>query len=173
MTIKHFFVPSINSLIVQEMLLPDLAKVVHVLNFDTGTINQAELPESNIKGVRPNTSEILTLAAHSREWFLFDLLDGKTRKVCTFGDDFHVSLDGNYFLPMNLSQVGLVDLETSTLLDLKNKRHFCKYATRVQIVTGIHFDPERLCLFILLRKNLELSFSAMKNELCLKLTVSG
>jgi hypothetical protein len=172
MTVSHFFIPAMNSLVVQEMVLPDLANVVHVIHFETGKISQVELPEGDIQGVRPNTTELLVLARHLREWFLFDLLDGRTQQICDFGDDFYLSSDGNYFLPMDFSKVGLVDLETGTLLDVKNKRHFSRYATRVKIVQGLYFDPERFCLFVLLMKKLELSFSSMKNEVCLSLTMT-
>ena len=180
MIIKHFFVPKINSMVVEE-LVPNPRRqfdiVVQRISFDTGATSRVDIHGDRIRGVRTNAAELIVQLEQSNsshwEWALFDLLKGKRRSVFKGGNEFYLSADGNLFFPVDgASQIGLVDLVTGQRLDAKNKRHFSRYATKVKILHVIHFDPEQPCLFVLLMKQQELSFAKLKNEVCIELTVT-
>jgi len=181
MIVEQFFVPKINNLVVEE-LVPNPRRlfdiVVHRISFDTGATSRVDLHGYRVKGVRTNTTELIVQLEQSDstewQWSLFDLHSGKRRPVVyTGGSEFYLSADGNLFFPVeSSSQIGLVDLVTGIQLDAKNKRHFSRYATKVKILRVIHFDPERLYLFVLLMKQQELSFASLKNEVCIKLMVT-
>lgn|GEM_PF-1965240 len=180
MIFKQFFVPKINSMVVEELVprprrLFDI--VVHRINFDTGETSRVDLHGDRIRGVRTNTAELIVQLEQSNssywEWILVDLLQGKRRSVIKGGNEFYLSADGNLFFPVDAaSQISLVDLVTGQRLDAKNKRHFSRYATKVKILHVVHFDPEKPCLFVLLMKQQELSFAKLKNEVCVELSVT-
>lgn len=179
MIFHHFFVPTINSMVVEE-LVPDarfFETAVHRISFDTGATSRVELHGDRIRGVRTNTAELIVQLEQSNsshwEWALFDLLKCTRKPVFKGGNEFYLSADGNLFFPVDgASQIGLVDLVTGQRLDAKNKRHFSRYATKVKILSVIHFDPEQPCLFVLLMKQQERSFATLKNEVCVQLTVT-
>jgi hypothetical protein len=181
MIIQHFFVPKINSLVVEE-LVPNRERlfdiVVHRISLDTGAASRVDLGGYCVRGVRTNTAELIVQNEQSGssewQWTLFDLHSGKRRPVYKGGDEFYLSADGNLFFPVDrASQIGLVDLSSGQTLDAKNKRHFSRYATKVKILHVIHFDSEQSCLFVILMKQQALSFASLKNEVCIKLAVAG
>ncbi len=180
MIVEHFFIPKINSMVVEE-LVPNPGRlfdiVVHRISFDTGTTSRVDLHGYRIRGVRTNTPELIVQLEQSNsfhwEWALFDLFKGKRRSVFKGGNKYYLSADGNLFFPVDgASQIGLVDLVTGQFLDAKNKRHFSRYATKVKILDVIHFDPAQLSLIVLLMKQQNLSFANLKDEVCIKLTVT-
>jgi len=181
MIVRQFFVPLINSMVVEE-LVPNPKRlfniVVHCISFDTGKTRKVELNRARVKGVRSNTAELIVQQEEGGssdvwEWFLFDLLNNKRRSVCKGGHEFYLSADGNLFFPVkSWSQIGLVDLTAGIPLDIKNKCHFSRYATKVKIIKVIHFDPEQPCLFVLLIKQQNITFASLKKEACIKLTVT-
>lgn len=180
MIISHFFIPKINSLVVEE-LIPSRKRifdvVVHRIDFDTGTTSRMDLHGYRVKGVRTNTAELIVQLEQGDssewQWSLFDLHKGNMKPICKGGDEFYLSADGNLFFPVeSWSQIGMVDLVTGKRLDAKNKRHFSRYATKVKIIYVIHFAPERPSLFVILMKRQELSFAKLKNEVCIELSVA-
>ena len=70
MIVEHFFVPTINSLVVEELVPHQLRLfeiVVHRISFDTGTTSQVELAGARVKGVRTNTTELIVLQEDQSE----------------------------------------------------------------------------------------------------------
>lgn len=180
MIVRHFYVPEINSLVVEE-LIPNPGRifdvVVHRISFDTGATSRVDLHGYRVKGVRPNTAELIVQLEQSDtpewQWSLFDLHSGNRRPVYKGGDEFYLSADGNLFFPVeSWSRIGMVDLVTGKQLDVRNKRHFSRYATKVKILHVVHFDPEQPCLYVILMKQQELSFASLKNEVCIRLAVA-
>ena len=174
MWVGYFYLPALNGLVVEEMKDAGrmLIKRHHFVNLATGTIAPLDIPDATIKGVRGEGPELLLLSGGSWEWRLFNVQSGTDRIVSSFGVDGYVSADGAYFFPVERwSSIGLVDLANGTLLDRKNKRHFSKYATKVRIIQVLDFDSHEPSLTLLLMKKLELSYRALRDEVCVRLSL--
>lgn len=175
MILSYFFVPALNSLVVSE-LVPDpqcvFEQQVHCIHLGTGENDGVDLQGASVKGVRPGTAELLVRNEPTGEWSLFDISDGRMRPLGTRGFECFLSADGRLlFLSDRWSSVSLIDLDSGKELDEKNKRHFCRYATKVKIIEAIHFDPDKPCLFLLLMKQQELSLTSLRKEACIQLTI--
>ncbi|MBF0266171.1 MAG: hypothetical protein HQL46_12975 [Gammaproteobacteria bacterium] len=175
---SHFYVPQLNSLLIEEFV-PNTGSlfdiIVYQISLYTGESCRLDLEGYRIKGVRTSTAELIVSLEQSVqwEWALFDLLSGTRRAVFKGGYQFYQSADGNLFFPLDSSsQIAMVDLCSGKQLDIKNKRHFSRFATKVKILYTIHFDPEQPSLFMILMKQQDLSFASLKNEVCIKLTIT-
>lgn len=180
MITNHFFVPKIKSMVIVE-LIPNpeslFDRVVYCLHLATGTAHCLNLQNNCIRGVRTDTAELIVQLERSDstkwQWALFDITTGTIRKVFQGGNEYYLSTDGNFFFPVeSSSQIACIDLASGQTLDLKNKRHFSRYATKVKIIRVIHFDPDEPCLYVLLMRQQELAFTTLKNETCIKLALA-
>lgn len=156
-----------------EISLPDMGHVLHVFDMETGERLLRHETDKTFHAPRPGRRELLLHSRHSdRIWSRFDIDSGRETEFFAGGYEGYVSADGRLLFPVaDWSFVGLVDIDSGTLLDKKTKRHLARYATRVLILRVIRFEAETPRLFLLLMKRQSLAYRSLIKETLVQIDV--